>query len=135
VDRGRSGGAPCTHGGADRGHGGALTGAWPPTAPVHGSSPAGAQQREGNVGNSARASPGLGRRRGGRATAVQNWEAAVLGERAAQAGRGGNRSAERCGEARGGCLPFIGARGAPLMTGRLDERLRSAIKEGNQGAG
>ncbi len=38
---------------------------------------------------------------------------AVLSERAAQAGREGNRSGERCGEARGGCSPFIGARGAP----------------------
>jgi hypothetical protein len=118
VDQGRSGGAPWTHGGADRGHGGALTGAWPPTALVHGSSPAGAQQREGNAGNSARASPGLGRRRGGRAMAVQNGEAAVLGERAAQAGREGNRSRERCGEARGGCSPFIGAGGAPARGGR-----------------
>jgi hypothetical protein len=36
--------------------------------------------------------------------AVQNGEVAVLGERAAQAERG-----ERCGEARGGCPPFIGA--------------------------
>jgi hypothetical protein len=45
----------------NRGHGGALTGAWPPAAPVHGSSPAGMQQREGNVGNSTRATAGLGR--------------------------------------------------------------------------
>jgi hypothetical protein len=37
----------------------------------------------------------------------------VLGERAAQAGREGNRSGERWGEARGGCSPFIGAGGAP----------------------
>jgi hypothetical protein len=113
VDQGRSGGAPWTHGGADRGHGGALTGACPPAAPVHGSSPAGAQRREGNVGNSAQATSGLGRRRGGRATAVQNGEAVALGERAARAGRGGNRSRERCSEARGGCSPFIGAGGAP----------------------
>jgi hypothetical protein len=40
---------------------------------------------------------------------VQNGEAAALGERAAQAGKEGNRSGERCGEARGGCSPFIGA--------------------------
>jgi hypothetical protein len=113
VDRGRSGGAPWTHGGADRGHGGALTGAWPPAAPVHRSSPAGAQQREGNVGNSARASSGLGRHWGGRAMTVQNGEAVALGERAAQAERGGNRSGESCGKARGGCSPFIGAGGAP----------------------
>jgi hypothetical protein len=44
---------------------------------------------------------------------VQNREAAALRERAAQAGREGNRSRERCGEARGGCSPFIGAGGAP----------------------
>jgi hypothetical protein len=50
-------------------HGGALTGAWPPATPVHGSSPTGAQQREGSTGNSARASPGLGRLCGDRATA------------------------------------------------------------------
>jgi hypothetical protein len=76
----------------------------------------------------------------------------ALGERAAQAGREGNRSGERCGEARGGCSPFIGAGGStgegwpgrltlalmalmPLKTGRLGERLRSVIKEGNQDAG
>jgi hypothetical protein len=40
--------------------------------------------------------------------AVQIGEAAALGERASQAGREGNRSAERCDEARGGCSPFIG---------------------------
>jgi hypothetical protein len=49
---------------------------------------------------------------------VQNGEAVVLGERAAQAGRGGNRSGERCGEARGGCSPFIGVGGVPEMGGR-----------------
>jgi hypothetical protein len=43
-----------------------LTGAWPPATPEHGSSSVGAQQREGNTGNSARASPRLGRRRGNR---------------------------------------------------------------------
>jgi hypothetical protein len=62
VDRLGVLGAPWIDAGADRGHGGALTGAWPPAASVHGSSSAGAQQREGNVGNSAWASPGLGRR-------------------------------------------------------------------------
>jgi hypothetical protein len=41
---------------------------------------------------------------------VQNGEAAALGERAALAGREGNRSGERCGEAQGGCSPFIGSR-------------------------
>jgi hypothetical protein len=32
--------------------------------------------------------------------AVQNWEAATLGERAAQAWREGKRIGERCGETR-----------------------------------
>jgi hypothetical protein len=41
-------------------HGGALTGAWPSATPEHGRSPAGAQQREGNTGNLAWASPVLG---------------------------------------------------------------------------
>jgi hypothetical protein len=30
----------------------------------------------------------------------------------------GNESGERCGEARGGCSPFIGAGGAPGRGGR-----------------
>jgi hypothetical protein len=110
-------GPPWTDAGADRGHDGALTGAWPPTTPVRQSSPAGAQNGEGSEGNLARVSPELGRRRGGRATMVQNGEAAALGERAAQAGREGNRSGEQCGEARGGCSPFIGAGGAPGRVG------------------
>jgi hypothetical protein len=80
VDRGQSGGALRTHGGTDRGHGGTLTGAWPPTAPVCQSSPAGAQNGEGSEGNSARVSPKLGQRRGGRATVVLNGEVAALGE-------------------------------------------------------
>jgi hypothetical protein len=50
--------------------GDALTGVRPPAAPVHQSSPAGAQKRERSTGSSARASPDLGRRRGDRATAV-----------------------------------------------------------------
>jgi hypothetical protein len=72
---------------------------------------------------------------------VQNGEAAALGERAAQAGREGSRSGERCGDGRGGCSPFIGAGEGwpgrltptlmvlmPLKTSRLDERLRREIK-------
>jgi hypothetical protein len=77
VDRGRSGGAPWTHSGADRGHDGALTGAWP------------------------QASPELRRRYSDRAMAVQNREAAALGERAAQAwreGKGAGRGAVKLGE-------------------------------------
>jgi hypothetical protein len=51
-------------------HGGALTGVRPPAAPVHQSSPAGAQKRERSTGSLARASPELGRQRGDWATAV-----------------------------------------------------------------
>jgi hypothetical protein len=80
VDRLGVLGPPWTDADVDRGHGGTLTGAWPPTAPVHQSWPAGAQNGEGSEGNSARVSPELGRRCGGRATVVQIGEAAVLGE-------------------------------------------------------
>jgi hypothetical protein len=70
----------------------------------------------------------------------------ALGERKARARRGGNVSGERCGEARGGCSPFIGAgehRGGvakavnadvnefnAIEDYRLDERLRRGIKGG-----
>jgi hypothetical protein len=50
VDRGWLGDAPWTHGGADKGHGGALTGAWPPAAPVHGSSSVGGATERGKRG-------------------------------------------------------------------------------------
>jgi hypothetical protein len=83
VDRPGVLGPLWTDAGADKGHGGALTRAWPPAAPVRQSSSAGAQNREGSEGNSARVSPELGRRCGGRATVVQNREAAALGERKA----------------------------------------------------
>jgi hypothetical protein len=72
---------PWTDAGADRGHDGALTGAWPPAAPVRQSSPAGAQNGEGSEGNSARVSLELGRCCGGGATVVQNREVATLGEK------------------------------------------------------
>jgi hypothetical protein len=52
--------------------GGALTGVRPLASPVHQFSPVGAQQRERSTGSSVRASPELGRRRGGRVMAVQN---------------------------------------------------------------
>jgi hypothetical protein len=74
-------GAPWTDVGADRGHGGALTRAWPPAASVRQSSSAGAQNGERNEGNSARVSPELRRCCGGRTTVVQNGEAAPLGEK------------------------------------------------------
>jgi hypothetical protein len=106
-------GPPWTDTGADRGHDGALTEAWPPAAPVRLSSPMGAQNGEGSTGSSTRASPELGRRCGSRAMVVQNREAAALGEDTAQACREGKRSGERCGATQGWCSPFIGAGGAP----------------------
>jgi hypothetical protein len=109
VDRSGALGPPWTDAGADRGHVGVLTGAWPPAAPARRSSPVRVQQREELTGNSIRASPGLERRRGGRATMVQSGEMAALSERVAQVGREGNVSGERCGELWGGCSTFIGA--------------------------
>jgi hypothetical protein len=100
-----------TDAGADRGHGGALTGAWPPAAPVRQSSPAGAQNGEGSEGNSAQVLPKLERHCGGRATVVQNGEAAALGERKSRVWREAKRGWERCGELWGWCSPFIGGRG------------------------
>jgi hypothetical protein len=81
VDRPGVLGPTWTDAGADRGHDGALTRAWPPAALVRQSSPAGAQNGEGSEGNSARVSLELGRRCGGRATVVQNGEAVALGEK------------------------------------------------------
>jgi hypothetical protein len=75
VDRPGVFSPPWTDAGADRGHGGVLTEAWPPAASVRQSSPAGAQNGEGSEGNSARVSPELGRRWGGRVTVVQNGKA------------------------------------------------------------
>jgi hypothetical protein len=71
-----------TDGGTDRGGagcGGALTRAQPPAAPVHQSSPAGAQQREERMGSSARASPGSG---GVVATGRRRWHEEVTGNSA-----------------------------------------------------
>jgi hypothetical protein len=114
-------GPPWTDGGADRGgpgHGGALTGARPPAAPVRQSSPVGAQMGERTTGSSDQASPELGRRCGGRAMVVQNREVAALSEDTAQTWRGRKRSGGRCGATRGWCSPFIGVRGAPGRGGR-----------------
>jgi hypothetical protein len=61
VDRVGVLGPPWTNAGADSGHGSVLTGARPSAAPVRRSSPAGAQNGEGNMGSSSRASPGLKR--------------------------------------------------------------------------
>jgi hypothetical protein len=85
VDRPGALGPPWTDGGADRGgpgHGGALTGAQPPAAPVRQSSPAGVQQREERTRSSSRASSGLERHRGGRATMVKaRWHRRSVRER------------------------------------------------------
>jgi hypothetical protein len=98
VDRPGALGPPWNDAGAENGHGGALTGARPPAAPVHQSSSAGAQNGEGGTGSSIRASPGLERRQGGQATTMQSGETTTLGERVAQTGREGNVSGERCRE-------------------------------------
>jgi hypothetical protein len=71
VDRLGALGPPWTDAGADSLHGGMLTGARPPAAPVRQRSPTGAQQREERTGSSIRASPGLERHQGGRATMVK----------------------------------------------------------------
>jgi hypothetical protein len=115
------------------GRGGALTGAQPPAAPVHQSSPAGAQQREERMGSSARASPSRRPGEGGAKLVV-----AALGERKARARREAKRGWERCGELRGWCSPFIGVRGVPgrggrgvaLMPLKTGEGLRGELREG-----
>jgi hypothetical protein len=95
VDRPGALGPPWTDVGADNGHGDALAGARPSAAPVRQSSPAGAQNREGGTGSSSRASPGLDRRRGGRAMTGKAWwyrrsvrGRLELGEREMRAGKG-----------------------------------------------
>jgi hypothetical protein len=103
---------PWTDAGANRGHGGALTEAWPPAAPVRQSSLVGAQNGEGSEGNSSRVSPKFGRRCGGRAAVVPNGEAAALYERKARTWREAKRGWKRCGELWGWCSPFIGGRGS-----------------------
>jgi hypothetical protein len=94
VDRPGALGPPWTDIGVDNWHGGALTEARPPAAPVRQSSPAGAQNGEGGTRSSIRASPGLERRRGGRAMMMQSGETVALGERVAQPGRGAVNTGE-----------------------------------------
>jgi hypothetical protein len=95
ADRPGTLGPPWTDADVDNGHGDALTRARPPAAPVRQSSPAGAQNGEGGTGSSSRASPGLERCRGGRATMgkAQWCRRSVrgrleLGEREMRAGKG-----------------------------------------------
>jgi hypothetical protein len=98
--------------------GGALTGVRPPAAPVHQSSPAGAQKRERSTGSSAQASLELRWRCGGRATAEQNQRRRrsvqarlERGEKQIDDGRGAVKSG-------GGARPFIGVGGASGRGGR-----------------
>jgi hypothetical protein len=95
VDRPGARGPPWTDAGVDSGHDGVLTGARPPAAPVHRSSPARVQNGEGSTRSSSRASPGLEWRRGGRVTMRKaQWcrrsvrERLELGEREMRVGRG-----------------------------------------------
>jgi hypothetical protein len=95
VDRPGALSPPWTDAGADSGHGGVLTGARPPAALVRRSSPVGAQNGDGSTRSSSRASPGLERRQGGRATTGKaRWcrhsvrERLELREREMRAGRG-----------------------------------------------
>jgi hypothetical protein len=92
---------PCTDVDTDSGHGGVLTRAQPPAAPVRQSSPVGAQQREERTRSLIRASPGLERRRGGQAMMVRaRWCRHSVrgrlehGEREMWAGRGAMKLGE-----------------------------------------
>jgi hypothetical protein len=138
VDRLGALSPPWTDGGADKGgpgRSGLLTGARPPAAPV--------RQREERTGSSTRASPGLGRHRGGRATAVKAQRRRCLVRGLLRRGEG-KRSGERCGETRWGCSPFIGGRGSTgegwsgsltpalmaLTPLKMGEGLRGDLREG-----
>jgi hypothetical protein len=81
--------------------GSTLARAWPPGTLEHGSSPAGAQQREENAGNPTRASPGLGRWRGDLATVGKGQQR----ESSAMVALGLQKRARvrwgRCGDLRG----------------------------------
>jgi hypothetical protein len=112
VDRPGVLGPPWTDAGADRGHGGTLTRSWPSAAPVRQSSPAGAQQREGNAGNSEGGSSRHGQRCGGRVTAVQNRKRRHSVEAVLERGEKRREGRVRCGVTRGWCSPFIGVGGA-----------------------
>jgi hypothetical protein len=92
VDRSGILGPPWTDAGADNRHGGAVTGAQPPAAPVRQSSPVGAQNGEGGTGSSSRRTGDDG----------EGSVVSALGEREVRARREGNESGERCGEAQRG---------------------------------
>jgi hypothetical protein len=118
VDRPGVLGPPWTDAGADRGHGGALTKAWPSAAPVRQSSPVGAQNGEGARGTrlgSHRSSSGAveaGRRwcrTGRRRHSVRGR--LERGEKRREAGRGAVNSG-------GGLAFYMGAGGTPGRGGR-----------------
>jgi hypothetical protein len=117
VDRPGVLGPPWTDTSADRGHGGTLTEAWPPAAPVRLSSPAGAQNGEG-----ARESRLRPHQSSGDTVEAGRWWCRTGRRRrsvdTAQACREGKEAGERCGATRGWCSPFIGAGGVPGRKGR-----------------
>jgi hypothetical protein len=95
---------------ADRGGGGGSSELGLAVTLEHGSSSAGAQQREGDIGIPARASPGCWQQCGGWATAVRKWwrrhsVRAMLGlrKKRRRAGRGAVEG--------GGALPLYRGRG------------------------
>jgi hypothetical protein len=104
------------------GHGGALTGAWLPTAPEHGSSPDGVEKREGSMGILSRASSGLGRWCGGKVMVMkQRREKSSTAaahklrerERMVQGGPLGAAPFYRCGRAVGEAAIDVLWRGIP----------------------
>jgi hypothetical protein len=96
--------------------GGALTRVWPPAAPVHQRSLAGAQKRERSIGSSARASPELGRRRGDRVMEVaQRGHGNSVGR---GSGEREEKGSMRCEVLRGSSGWFLQGRGVPGRGGR-----------------
>jgi hypothetical protein len=124
---GQSTGPPWTHSGADRGHCGALTGAWTPAAPVHQSSPVGVQQREGNAGNPVGGSPRHGQRCGGQATVrkqPQGGRSATWEHRLRERGRVSWEGAVKSGVV----LTFYRGRGGRAPGRGIQERPTAGIK-------
>jgi hypothetical protein len=150
VDRLGVLGPPWTDVGADRGHGGTLTGAWPLGALVRQSSSAGAQNGEGSEGTRL----GSHRSLGGAEEAGRRWcrtgrrRRSVRGllrrgERSIGAGRGAVKLGEGArlllgsGERRGGVAGAVNADVNGFNTiedCRLDERLRRGTKRGEMKA-
>jgi hypothetical protein len=121
-----------------------------PGTPEHKSSPAGAQQREGNMGNPAQASLGLGRRHGDWATTGKwQWRESLAMEVLGLWKRGRVRWG-RCGDLRGRGGLFIGpgegalrhwlpeylrAEGVPFNGGMKEEATRHLFLSSGGGRG